>query len=66
MWNFHTGVEESKVEMYGVENANLVFDQFSVEETLGEKSLEWLVSKLKLPNNHHSYLYLFSQNYDRQ
>ena len=47
MWNFHTGVEESKVEMHGVETATLVFDHFSVEETLGEKTLEWLVSTVE-------------------
>ena len=58
VWNFHTGVEESKVEMHGVETANLVFDHFSVEETLGEKTLEWLVSTVETAELEYFIMYL--------
>ena len=34
--------------MHGVETANLVFDHFSVEETLGEKTLECTVETAEL------------------
>ena len=41
IWLFHPSVEESKVEMHGVETANLVFDYFSVEDIRMVSKYSW-------------------------